>query len=94
MHSALGEWLFGRTIGKAITRCRTATLKGERPRLWQASLRSLVKLLFPPFALFMFLDARRRHPGDLVSGTVVLQRVRHDGEAAPPGGDDADTRGG
>lgn len=74
VHSTLGEWLFGRTLGKAIVRCRTITVRGERPRLWQAALRNLVKLLFPPFALFLFLDLRRRHPGDLVAGTAVLQR--------------------
>ncbi len=74
LHSTLGEWLFGRTIGKAILRCRTITVRGERPRLWQAALRNFVKLLFPPFALFLFLDVRRRHPGDLVTGTVVLQK--------------------
>lgn len=74
VHSTLGEWLFGRTLGKAIVRCRTVTVRGERPRLWQAALRNFVKLLFPPFALFLFLDLRRRHPGDLVAGTAVLQR--------------------
>lgn len=74
LHSTLGEWLFGRTIGKALVRCRTVTVRGERPRLWQAALRNFVKLLFPPFALFLFLDLRRRHPGDLVAGTAVLQR--------------------
>lgn len=81
VHSAMGEWLFGRTLGKTILRCRTMTLKGERARLWQASLRTLVKLLFPPFALFLFLDPRRRHPGDLVSGTVVAQRIRREPDA-------------
>lgn len=81
IHSALGEWLFGRTLGKTFLRCRTLTIKGEKARLWQASLRTLVKLLFPPFALFLFLDPRRRHPGDLVSGTVVAQRVRRESDA-------------
>lgn len=76
VHSFLGEWLFGRTLGKFLLRCRTQTLGGEKPRVWQASLRTVVKLLFPPFALFLFLDPRRRHPGDLVSGTVVVQRAR------------------
>lgn len=80
LHSVLGEWLFGRTLGKAVLRCRTLTTRGERPRLWQTGLRTLVKLLFPPFALFLFLDARRRHPGDLASGTVVVQR-----HTPPPG---------
>lgn len=89
-HSALSEWLTGRTVGKLVTRCRTCTIKGERPRLWQTGLRSLVKLLFPPFALFLFLDPRRRHPGDLVSGTVVVQRVGRasgEGEASARGGE-------
>jgi uncharacterized RDD family membrane protein YckC len=81
IHSTLGEWLFGRTIGKAICRCRTISVRGERPKLWQAALRTFVKLLFPPFALFLFLDLRRRHPGDLVAGTAVIQRQR-------PGADD------
>lgn len=82
-HSVLGEWLFGRTFGKALLRCRTITVRGERPRLWQASMRTFVKLLFPPFVLFLFLDLRRRHPGDLVAGTVVLQRRRR-GPVEPP----------
>jgi uncharacterized RDD family membrane protein YckC len=85
VHSTLGEWLFGRTLGKAIVRCRTVTVRGERPRLWQAALRNFVKLLFPPFALFLFLDLRRRHPGDLVAGTAVLQRH---GARDLPGSDD------
>jgi uncharacterized RDD family membrane protein YckC len=84
----LGEWLFGRTIGKAICRCRTISVRGERPKLWQAALRTFVKLLFPPFALFLFLDLRRRHPGDLVAGTAVIQRRRPgaegDGDEPPP----------
>ncbi|MGP1309172.1 MAG: RDD family protein [Phycisphaerales bacterium] len=85
VHSTLSEWLTGRTLGKAILRCRTYSVKGERPRLWQAALRTLVKLLFPPFALFLFLDIRRRHPGDLVAGTVVFQR--HD---RPEAGEESD----
>ncbi len=88
LHSTLGEWLFGRTMGKAICRCRTISVRGERAKLWQAALRTFVKLLFPPFVLFLFLDARRRHPGDLVAGTAVIQRRRpgygEDDEDAPP----------
>ena len=87
IHSTLGEWLFGRTIGKAICRCRTISVRGERPKLWQAALRTFVKLLFPPFVLFLFLDVRRRHPGDLVAGTAVIQRRRAgagEDEETPP----------
>lgn len=83
-HSTIGEWRFGRTIGKALLGVRVfaaaPSRSGERPRFWQALVRCSVKYLCPPLAIFVVLDPRRRHPADLLARAVVAQKA----PPAPP----------
>ncbi len=85
-HSALGDWMGGRTIGKRVAGCRTVDVSGRpRLRLRQALMRNLFKAVFPPLTMLLLLDPSRRHPADQVSGTIVVSRVVEPPEDAPPG---------
>ncbi len=84
VHSTLGEWLTGCTIGKRIIGLRVVTVSG-RPTLWQALARSALKFLCPPLALFVFLDAQARHPADVLTGSLVIRRAP---QLPPPPEDD------
>lgn len=81
-YGSVAEWLWGRTLGKALLRLRAVSISGGRLTLWQAVSRNAAKTLAPPVALLAFIDANRRHPGDVLSGSVVVQRI--------PGGQGAD----
>src|SRR5947207_169451 len=88
VHSTLGEWLFGRSIGKSLAGCevvRPRYEKGpdgevnivlERPSLWRAALRNLVRWLIPPLALSGMSGMDHRHRGDTAAGTAVVVRTR------------------
>ncbi len=78
-HCTIGEWLFGRSIGKFLLGCRVVNVSSagdaagtERPRLWQALVRNLVRWTVPILAVFMIFDPARRHPGDLAARTIVI----------------------
>lgn len=96
-HGTVAEWLFGRTLGKAVTGCRVASTRGEKVRFWQAGARNLVKTLVPPLVALVLVDPSRRHPGDLLGRTLVVARAGegdgesdHDAEASKP--DEGDSR--
>lgn len=80
VHSSLSEALWGRTLGKMIVRLRTISVTGEAPTLWQAVSRNIVKMLAPPLIVLLLVDPRRRHPGDFLSGTLVIATPR-DGDS-------------
>jgi hypothetical protein len=83
-HSTLGEWLFGRSVGKVLTGCAvvrvrlirsadgTITPVAEKPTLWRAAVRNAVKWLAGPIALAGLNLPDRRHRGDVLAGTVVV----------------------
>ncbi len=76
-HTVLSEWLFkGRTIGKAILRIRVASINAKPLTFWQCVSRNTIKLVCPPLLILIFADPRRRHPGDTLSGAVVIARAR------------------
>lgn len=93
--STIGEALFGRSIGKALSGCEvvvprvTKGAEGEvkvelqRVALWRAAVRNLVKWLIPPVAMSGVSSAEGRHRGDTAAGTVVI--IRHSLDAAPDG---------
>ncbi|MEC9373905.1 MAG: RDD family protein [Planctomycetota bacterium] len=87
LHSACGEALGGRTIGKLVLGMRTVSITGGAPTPWQALSRNLVKMLAPPLVLLIPMDPLRRHPGDIVAGTIVVTRKpdRGRGEEQPTG---------
>lgn len=79
VHCTLGEWLFGRSLGKLMTgtvviSSGLMTLQGRppRPALWRVAIRNLIKWTVPVLGLLMFFDRGRRHPGDLAAGTRVV----------------------
>lgn len=84
LHATIGEWLFGRSVGKALVGLRVLSVREDgfsRPQLWQAALRNVVKWGAPPVAL-AGLTYARRHLGDLAGATVVV------GAAAAPDAQD------
>ncbi len=74
VHGAIAEWLFGRTAGKAMFGCRVHSTRGDRVRLWQSCARNLVKVIVPPLVALVLFEPNRRHPGDLLGGTIVITR--------------------
>ncbi len=76
-HGVLGEWLFSRTMGKALLGCRvvsTATRGGSSARLSvrQSFVRNFVKFVVPPVAALGLSDPNGRHRGDVLAATVVV----------------------
>lgn len=84
-HSALGEWLIGRSLGKVVAGVRVVSRRHvtvaegdaeptwviEPVRPWQALMRNLIRWVFP-IGLMMLMDAAKRHPGDLAARTLVV----------------------
>lgn len=79
----LGEWLAGASVGKRLMGCRVVSLSraahGDavadsvlRVRLWQAAGRNVVRWVMPPLGMLMLFDPAFRHPGDVLSRTVVV----------------------
>lgn len=102
IHCSLGEWLWGRSIGKAITGCEVVwpVIKApegqirpvlRRPSLWRAVARNIIKWVLPPVAISGIFTPERRHGGDIVAGTVVISPVEdeNDGNHEGEGFDDA-----
>jgi len=82
----LGEWLFGRSVGKALTGCETVSpvfAKSDsgqvspevrRVSLGRAVVRNSFKWLIPPVAMAGVSSPERRHRGDMAAGTAVVVR--------------------
>lgn len=89
VHGAIGEWLFERTAGKALLRIRTHSTRGARMKVWQSCARNLVKVIVPPLVALVLFEPNRRHPGDLLGGTIVIApgSGEDDGAADAPGPD-------
>lgn len=72
----VGEWLTGRSFGKAMMGCavvdaRTPGGEPRAPRLWQALVRNLVKWIASPAAMLGLMESAGRHRGDALSRTLV-----------------------
>jgi uncharacterized RDD family membrane protein YckC len=66
----IGKWLLGLEV-------RQARQVGERPTWLQVFLRNLIKILelnLWPLLFVMLLTRSRQRMGDLLAGTIVLQR--------------------
>ena len=85
VHGVLAEWLIGRTAGKALLRCRVSSTRGSKMKFWQAAARNLVKVMAPPLVALVLIDPNRRHPGDLLGGTLVISPAEAEDE--PDDGD-------
>jgi hypothetical protein len=90
-HSTLGEWAFGRSIGKAITGCRVAVVgvtgdpgAGSAPPRSPSFRAALVRNLFrwgvPPLGIAALADPGGRHRGDLLARTAVVVTVEADNQ--------------
>jgi uncharacterized RDD family membrane protein YckC len=78
----LSETLFGNTFGKWSMGLCIRTLSGQKCTVWQAVIRSLLRLVEVnplvlgalPAAVTMFFSKRRQRIGDIIAGTVVVRR--------------------
>lgn len=99
IHTTLCEWLFGRSLGKALTGCEVISVAAKRkpgaspvddeavgPRLWQAAVRNLVRWAIPPVAILGMADLSRRHRGDILAKTAVVVPVLSEPETDSEGG--------
>ncbi len=98
LHTTVCEWLFRRSLGKALAGCevvqvvlRRSELDGDvqpeaiRAALWRVVVRNLVVWGLAPVAFAGLTSPERRHLGDRLSGTVVIVRVSPE---ETPGGRD------
>lgn len=83
--STIGEATTGRTLGKALTRCRTISYTGGRPLWRQALARNVVKVLCPPIGLLVLLAPASPHPGSFDT-LVIVDHPPDDaaGSGSPP----------
>ncbi len=70
VHSAVSEAVWGRTLGKWMTGCRTVSRRGGRPTLRVAFLRNTMKVLCPPVVFMSILNPGLPWPGSF--GTYVI----------------------
>lgn len=80
LHTTIAEALTGRTLGKWALGIRLSAVQRTKegwtpapPRPRQALTRNLIKWGLPPSSIMMFLDTNFRHPGDILSRTIVVQ---------------------
>ena len=75
------ESLFGRTVGKFVTRTRVVNATGGKPSWGQSIVRTLFRLievnplLFGgiPAGIVVLMSSNRQRLGDMVAGTYVLK---------------------
>jgi len=79
LHSSIGEAFAGRSIGKALARCRVIDRHGRRPSFGRALLRSFIRGMCPTLGLSIILGGSTGEPW--ACGTFVVM---------PVGGDDRD----
>lgn len=81
------EALFGRTLGKFVTRTRVVNASGQRPSLGQVVIRTLFRLIEVnpllaggiPAGIAVVASRHKQRLGDMVAGTYVLRErdLRH-----------------
>lgn len=88
-HGAVGELIFGRSVGKALVGLRVLMIDGKPPTLAAVLLRNLIRL--PELAigfviLYVLISEHRQRLGDLLARTVVVTRkpVELSDDEAPP----------
>ena len=70
LYFILTETIWGKTIGKFITKTKVVMLDGSKPKFWNIVLRTIARLI--PFETFSFLFSRpTRGWHDIISGTIV-----------------------
>lgn len=97
-YATVFEASMGATPGKRIVQCRVVDERGQRCRLGAVVLRNLIRVIemfymfqLMPAIILILLTRNHQRLGDLMAGTVVVERAfRADG---PDGGDSDDTSG-
>ncbi len=80
-HTLVGETIFGRSLGKALTGLWVVDAAGRPARGWRPALRCLLKTLDLVAYLLLVLvvvSPLRQRLGDLVAGTAVVMRKPSD----------------
>jgi uncharacterized RDD family membrane protein YckC len=75
------ETIFGKTIGKFVTRTRVVNSKGGRPSWMQSMVRTLFRLIEVnpilvggiPAGIAVLMSAHKQRLGDMVASTYVLR---------------------
>ena len=73
------EWLFGKTIGKALVSIRVTNTSGSTPSLLASIIRNIVRLIDWIPALYLIgivgiiISDRQQRLGDKLAGTVVVR---------------------
>lgn len=77
VHCSLTETLSGRSIGKGVFGLIILSSRATPGRLdlRAALLRNIIKWGLPLLLVFAVWDPMRRHPGDLLAGTLVVERA-------------------
>lgn len=81
IHATIGEAIFGRSIGKALTGCRVISVRdasdqaAKGPSLGAAILRNLVRWFFPPLAWTFMSRPGEQHRGDRLARTTVITPI-------------------
>jgi uncharacterized RDD family membrane protein YckC len=89
LHGAVGEAFWKASFGKGLVGLRVISADGNRPKLWQAVIRNVLKsvcIIMPPLAVFALLNPYRQQLGDAVARTIVVAEP-DDGEGAEPSRD-------
>lgn len=81
--STLAEALWGRTLGKALCRCRTVDASGRKPRFSLIVLGQVLRFLCPPLGLAWLIETPHR-PLRLLGLAVVVDL--HADDAGPAAG--------
>ena len=73
--SAVCEWLMCATPGKLLMGLKVVRAQPEvveRPKLWSALVRNIIKWVLPPVAALALIDQETLHRGDRASRTLVV----------------------
>ncbi|MFU8828071.1 MAG: RDD family protein, partial [Phycisphaerales bacterium] len=73
LYMAIGDGLFGRTVGKRLTGCRTIVEGGGKPGLRLGMMRSFLKVFCPPLIVVLLLMPYVPAPWSF--GTVVVRKA-------------------
>jgi len=70
----------GQSLGKLILGIKVTNLEGEKPGIWKAFVRNIVRIvdylpLFYLLAIILYFTTKRKQRvGDLLAGTIVLAK--------------------
>jgi uncharacterized RDD family membrane protein YckC len=87
VHCTIGEWAFGRSVGKWLVGLRVVSIGRDEVtgrvrlaplRFWQAALRNIARWGIPALGMLILVDPSRRYPPDLAARTMVVGLLPED----------------